>query len=532
MTSIADSPSPLIRALLPLMVFCCLAAAPARAQQELRVATAYKLITLDPHYANLNENSSLLSQIYERLVYQDEHLDLQPALATSWVPSTETSWTFKLRSGVRFHDGSPFTADDVVYTITRIRDVLKSPSGGFLSYVSGIRSVSAPDPLTVVFETDGKAAHLPLFLSSIFIMHRASEASDTTEALNSGASSPNGTGPYKFTSWSSGENLRLARNDAYWGGKPAWSAVSLRVIESPAARVAALATGEADVADAIPARDVASLKQRGARIASVGAARINFLQFDLAADRLPGVSDKQGQPIGNPFKSPSVRRALSLAIDRGILVDKILAGYGTAAAQVFPPGLPGTSTQLKPTVPDYPAAKALLAKAGYPDGFKVALAGPAGRYPGDSESLQAVAQSWARIGVLVEPQAVPFSVFNTKRAAGAYAAWYGGASGETVDVVLDALLASPDAKRGTGALNFGHYHNPDFDRLLTEAETVPAGPDRNQALAAATEFAMAEDPIIPLYHFHHIVGYGPRVGSFVMHPRGWTSAMQAMPAGE
>jgi peptide/nickel transport system substrate-binding protein len=506
---------------------------PAQAQEsgELRIATSYKLMTLDPHYANLNENTSLLSHIYERLVYQDENLELKPGLATSWRPLSDTQWEFKLRDNVRFHDGSDFMADDVVYTIERIRDFLKPPSGGFRSYVSGIKSASAPAPFTVLIETNGPVPNLPLFFSSIFVMNRPSEGFETTEDLNAGLS-PVGTGPYRFQSWSSGESLRLIRNDDYWGGKPTWRNVTFRVIENPAARVAALSTGEIDVADAIPARDVASLKERGARIASVGAARVNFVQFDVSRETLPGVTGKSGEPIANPFKNPLVRRALAMATDRGILVDKILAGYGTAAAQVFPNGLPGTSANLVPEPPNYEEAKSLLAKAGFRDGFNLVLAGPAGRYPGDAESLQAIAQSWARIGVSAQPSAAPFSVFNTKRAAGDYGVWYGGTSGEAVDIILHTLLASPNRERGTGALNFGNYQNDAFDAMLAKAESIEVGPERNQALAQATELVMADQPIIPLYHFHHIVGYGPRVGSYVMHPRGWTTAMQTLAAVE
>lgn len=498
---------------------------------DLRIATAYKLMTLDPHYANLNENTSLLSQIFERLVYQDERLDLQPALAMAWTAQSDTRWEFKLRPGVRFHDGSSFDADDVIYSVERVRDFLKPPGGGYRPYLSTIKSVSAIDPLTVVFETNGSTPNLPLSLSSVFIMNKPENGFQTTEELNKGVI-PNGTGPYRFSSWSSGETLRLSANADYWDGTPAWSQVTLRVIESPAARVAAFSTGEVDVADALPARDVLALQQKGAKIASVGAARINFLQFDVERDVLPDVTDKSGTPIANPFKKLEVRQALDMATDRDVLVDKILAGYGTSAAQVFPNGLPGTATGLKPGKPDLARAKALLMTAGYPDGFRILLAGPSGRYPGDTETLQAVAQSWARIGIEVQPQAAPFSVFNTKRAAGDYAIWYGGTSGEAVDIILDALLASPGGARGTGALNFGHYRNPSFDELLVKAEAIPAGAARDAALAAATEFVMADKPIIPLYHFHHITGYGPRVTNFVMHPRGWTTAMQAVPAGE
>lgn len=504
--------------------------AAAEEQDELRVGTAYKLMTLDPHYANLNENTSLLSHIYERLVYQDESLELKPGLATAWRALSDDQWEFKLRDSVRFHDGSVFDADDVVYSIERIRDFLKPPSGGFRASVSGVKSVSAPDPLTVVIETNGAVPNLPLSFSSIFMMNKPMDGFETTEALNAG-SPPIGTGPYRLESWSSGESLRLIRNDTYWGGKPDWLKVVFRVIENPAARVAALSTGEVDVADAIPARDVDGLKERGARIASVGAARINFIQFDVDRDTLPGVTDKSGAPIANPFKNPLVRRALALAIDRGILVDKILAGYGTAASQVFPTGLPGTSGKL-PEGPDFEQAKVLLAKAGYPDGFNLVLAGPAGRYPGDAESLQAIAQSWARIGINAQPSTAPFSVFNTKRAAGDYAVWYGGTSGEAVDIILRALLASPNKERGTGALNFGKYQNVAFDEMLAKAESIAVGPERNAVLASATELVMADQPIIPLYHFHHIVGYGPRIGAYVMHPRGWTTAMQTQAAAE
>ncbi|MDI7861907.1 ABC transporter substrate-binding protein [Rhizobiaceae bacterium n13] len=497
--------------------------------EGLRIGTSYKLMTLDPHYADLNENTSLLSHIYERLVNQDEHLEPQPGLATSWRQLSPTQWEFKLRDGVRFHDGSPFTARDVVYSIERVRDFLKPPSGGFQLYVKGIKAVTTPDPLTVVIETSSDAPTLPLSLTSIFIMPHKADGFATTEELNSQAR-PVGTGPYKFDSWQSGEVLNLVRYDAYWGNATAWSDVTFRVIESPAARVAALSTGDVDIADYIPARDVEGLENRGLKVDSISAARSNFLQFDIGRDQPPGVTGKSGDPIKNPFRDKRVRQALTMATDRAFLADRILLGYGTAAAQLFPPGLSGTSVKLKVEAPDYDGAKKLLAEAGFSDGFNVMLAGPAGRYPGDSESLQAIAQNWARIGISVQPVVAPFSVFATQRSNGDYPVWYGGCSGEAVTLCLDAVLASPNTDLGTGSLNYGKYHNESFDEMLVKAKAMEAGPERNESLARATELVMADYPILPLYHFHLIVGHGQKVGSYAVHPRGWTTAMQATPS--
>lgn len=499
--------------------------------EELRVGTQFKLMTLDPHFADLNENTSLLSHIYERLVYQDAHLDPKPGLAVSWKRLSQTQWEFKLRGGVRFHDGSAFTAEDVIYSIERVRDFLNPPSGGFRSYALPIKSVTAPDPLTVVIETKSDIPTLPLSLSSIFIMPHRAGGFVTTDALNS-AAQPVGTGPYKFQNWQSGEILKLVSNDAYWGGKPAWSDVTFRVIESPAARVAALTTGDVDVADYIPARDVEGLEQGGVKIESTSAARSNFLQFDIGSDQAPDVTDKSGNPIPNPFRDKRVRQALTMATDRPFLADKILLGYGTAAGQLFPPGLAGTSMNLKVVPPDYEGAKALLTEAGFPNGFDVVLGGPTGRYPGDGDSLQAVAQNWARIGVTVRPVVAPFSVFASQRSDGAYPVWYGGCSGEAVTLCLDSVIASQNKALGTGSLNYGKYRNAAFDDMLAKAKAMEDGPKRNEALARATEFVMADYPIIPLYHFHLIVGYREKVGSYTVHPRGWTTAMQAVPSGE
>ncbi|WLS01210.1 ABC transporter substrate-binding protein [Shinella sumterensis] len=499
--------------------------------EDLRIGTQFKLMTLDPHYADLGENNSLLSHIYERLVTQDAQMNPVPRLATSWKRLSETQWEFKLREGVKFHDGSPFTAQDVIYSIERIRDFLKPPSGGYQSYTQAIKSVSAPDPLTVVIETTSDIPTLPLLMTPIFIMPHKADGFATTEDLNAGAR-PVGTGPYKFKSWQSGETLNLEWNDAYWGGTPAWTNVTFRVIESPAARVAALATGDVDVADSIPARDVEGLEQRGVKVESAAAARSNFLQFDIGGEKPPGLTDKAGGEIKNPFQDKRVRQALTLATDRAFIADRILLGYGTAASQLFPTGLAGTSANLKVTPPDYEKAKALLAEAGYPDGFKVVLAGPAGRYPGDGESLQAIAQNWARIGVSAQPEVAPFSVFATKRSNGDYPVWYGGCSGEAVTFCLGALLGSSDNEAGTGSLNYGKYRNPAFDEMLAKAMAMDEGPDRNAAIAEATEFVMADYPMIPLYHFHLIVGHGEKVGSYAVHPRGWTTAMQAVPSGK
>lgn len=499
--------------------------------EELRVGTQFKLMTLDPHFADLNENTSLLSHIYERLIYQDEHLDPKPGLAVSWKRLSKTQWEFRLREGVRFHDGSLFTAQDVIYSIERVRDFLNPPSGGFRSYTQPIKSVTATDAMTVVVETKSDIPTLPLSLSSIFIMPHKANGFATTEELNSGVE-PVGTGPYKFQSWQSGEVLKLVSNDTYWGGKPTWSDVTFRIIESPAARVAALKTGDVDVADYIPARDVSGLEQGGVKIGSTSAARSNFLQFDVARDEPPGVTDKSGNPIKNPFRDKRVRQALTMATDRPFLAEKILLGYGTAAAQLFPAGLSGTSSALKAEAPDYHAAKALLTEAGYPDGFSVVLGGPTGRYPGDGESLQAIAQNWARVGVSVKPVVAPFSVFATQRSDGVYPVWYGGCSGEAVTLCLDSVIASPNKELGTGSLNYGKYQNKEFDEMLAKAKSLEDGPERSEALARATEFAMADYPMIPLYHFHLIVGYREKVGSFTVHPRGWVTAMQAVPSGE
>lgn len=499
--------------------------------EELRVGTQFKLMTLDPHFADLNENTSLLSHIYERLVYQDEHLDPKPGLAVSWKRLSQTQWEFKLREGVRFHDGSDFTAEDVIYSIERVRDFLNPPSGGFRSYALPITSVTAPDALTVVVETKTDIPTLPLSLTSIFIMPHNADGFVTTDELNTTAQ-PVGTGPYKFQSWQSGEVLKLVSNPSYWGAKPAWSDVTFRVIESPAARVAALTTGDVDVADYIPARDVAGLEQGGVKVESTSAARSNFLQFDVGSDEAPGVTDKSGNPIPNPFRDKRVRQALTMATDRPFMTEKILLGYGTAASQLFPSGLAGTSTNLKVSPPDYEAAKALLAEAGFPDGFNIVLGGPTGRYPGDGDSLQAIAQNWARIGITVKPVVAPFSVFATKRSDGAYPVWYGGCSGEAVTLCLDSVIASPNKALGTGSLNYGKYQNATFDAMLAKAKLLEDGPERNDALARATELVMADYPIIPLYHFHLIVGYHEKVGSYAVHPRGWITAMQAVPAGE
>jgi peptide/nickel transport system substrate-binding protein len=498
---------------------------------DLRIGTQLKLMTLDPHYADLNENNSLLSHIYERLVVQDTQLNPQPGLAISWKRLSKTQWEFKLRDGVRFHDGSPFTAKDVIYSIERVRDFLEPPSGGFKTYTQAIKSVTAPDPMTVVIETSSDVPTLPLSLSSIFIMPHKAGGFATTQDINAGKQSV-GTGPYTFQGWQSGEDLKLVRNDAYWGGTPDWSEVDFRVIESPAARVAALTTGDVDLADYIPARDVEGLEKRGLAVESTSAARSNFLQFDVGREKPPGITDKSGQAIPNPFRDKRVRQALTMATDRAFLADRILLGYGTPAAQLFPPGLSGTSANLKAAAPDYEGAKALLAEAGFPDGFNVVLAGPAGRYPGDSESLQAIAQNWARVGISVQPVVAPFSVFVTQRSNGAYPVWYGGCSGEAVTFCLAAVLGSANASSGAGSLNYGKYQNQTFDAMLEKAMSMEDGADRNAAIAEATELVMADYPMLPLYHFHLIVGHGQKVGSYTVHPRGWTTAMQAVPSEE
>ncbi|MBX3499226.1 MAG: ABC transporter substrate-binding protein [Alphaproteobacteria bacterium] len=483
------------------------------AARDLRIGLAADATSLDPHYDNFPANNQIARHLFEALVAQDEHQRLVPALATGWRALDERTWEFRLREGVRFHDGSPFTADDVLFSLDRVPRVPNAPSP-FTHFTRQILEVEIVDPLTVRLRTAAPAPLLPRELSAIFILSRRAASGPapegkTTGQLNRGEGLV-GTGPFRFVSWDRGRQLVLARHEDYWGPKPAWANVAFYPIADATTRLAALDSGDLDVVENVPTQDLPRLRRdERLRIVTATSNRVIYLHLDHHAEPSPGIPDTGGK---NPLKDRRVRQALSLALDRDRLVQEVMAGDAVAAADLLPWPMSGARRDTVVGVPDLERARRLLGEAGYPDGFSIILGAPNGRYVNDLRVAEAVAAGWTAIGVKTRVEASQPQAFFQNRDAHRYSAYLAGwatAAGEAGDP-LRALVATPDRERGLGGTNRGRYSNPAVDGLLIEALRTIDAERRATLLEDAARLALDDFAVLPLYF--EVAGWAMRRG--------------------
>jgi peptide/nickel transport system substrate-binding protein len=475
--------------------------------RDLVVALKTEPSSMDPQYHALTPNIQLSQSLFDPLVCADAELANKPCLAESWSASGNT-WTFKLRPNVKFSDGSPFTAADVVFTFDRVPKVPNSPSS-YKIYLQEITKVEAVDPLTVRITTEKPYPLLPTNMASLPILSSkaasgpAPEGKTTTE-LNAGTGLV-GTGPYRFVSWKRGSEIIFERNPNYWGTAPAWDKVIYRPITNPAARVAALLAGDVDLAEDPPTDDLARLqKEPKLHVVTKASNRIIYVALDQNGETTPGITGTNGK---NPLLDKRVREALSLAVDRPALVDRIMGGVATPAAQLLPYPMLGASKNLTTAAKADPEkAKALLKAAGYPDGFTLVLGTPNGRYINDSKIAQTLASMWARIGVKTTIDANAPPVFFKNRDSYAYSAYLAGWGTSTGEMsnTLNSLLVTPNKDKGVGTTNRSRYSNPAMDKLVEESATLMDPARRGDMLAKASELAMADFAMLPI-HFEHSV---------------------------
>jgi peptide/nickel transport system substrate-binding protein len=439
--------------------------------------------------------------VFDRLVGLDAQSRPIPGLAAEWRAVEPNLWEFKLRPGVRFHNGSEFTADDVAFTLERVPNVPNSPTS-FAIYTRPIRTVEVVDPLTVRMRTEGPHPLLPLDMTHIRVLDRETHGGAATEDFNSGRAAV-GTGPYRVLSHRNGDRIEFERNDGYWGDKPAYARVTYRMITNDASRTAALLAGDVDLIDQVATSDLSRLRSDGrVALSEVTGLRIIYLSLDhLRTDASPFATDNDGKPLPrNPLKDVRVRRALSLAIDRPAIVERVMEGAATPAGQFFPPGVFSYVPELTPPRPDPDAARRLLAEAGFPQGFRLTLHGPNDRYINDSRIVQAVGQMWTRAGVRTAVEAQPWSTFVARAGRQEFSAFLiGWGSSPEGSHPLRNLVATWDRERGWGASNRGRYSNPEIDRMIEAAMQELDDAKREKILQDAQRRAFEDVAIIPLH---------------------------------
>ncbi len=347
---------------------------------------------------------------------QDAKQSLEPGLAESWKAVNETTWEFKLRKGVKFFDGSPFTADDVIATLKRVPNVPRSPSS-FASFIAGVEFEKVDDH-TILAKTKTPAPLVPTNLSTFGIVSKACAESMTTEDYNANKCQ-GGTGPFKLAEFKPGDRVVMERNENFHGKKADWARVTFRFLTAAPTRVAALLAGDVDVIEGVPPTDMARLQSdRNISVVQELSNRVIYFHLDHFRQNSPFITAKDGSPIKNPLLDRRVREALSKAINRPAIVERIMEKQAVPAEQVLPKIFFGTSKTLEPTAFDLAGARKLLADAGFPNGFKMKLHGPNGRYVNDTKIIEAVAQMFTRAGIDTEIETIPPANFFTRASSG------------------------------------------------------------------------------------------------------------------
>ena len=489
--------------LLTLLVACALLVAGPADAKTLRFASAFDPQSLDPHALALLYHSRVVTQVHESLVNRDRNFRTEPALAVSWDNPTPTTWRFRLRPNVRFHDGAAFSADDAVFSLQRAL-MKTSQRANQLRGITGVRKL---DALTIEVQLAAPDAVLPEKLWLVGMMSKAwSEKHEVTAPQDFNAKqetfavrNANGTGPFMVKSYEPDRRAVLVRNPAWWG----WAIkgndgnvteASYTVIQSDATRMAALASGEVDFVIDPPFQDIARLRN-DTRLRSVSTADIGmqYLGFDQARTELEGSGVK-----GNPFRDLRVRQAVAHAINVPLIIEKVLRGQGTPIGMHLSPLVDGVPTELdRPMAHDLQRARALLREAGYPNGFSVQL--DCVNVTFRAAVCQSIAAMLAQVGIKVSFQPHPAATF-FPRLTQATTGFFEFGWTPTTDAwtALNSIVRTHDGV-GSGTFNGDRYSNSKLDALIDAMRVEPNLAKRRALAADALRLMQAELPLIPLY---------------------------------
>ncbi|MDC1198874.1 ABC transporter substrate-binding protein [bacterium] len=478
--------------------------------------------SLDPHYSALGPHAEAAKHIFDTLVWSGDDLQIEPGLATSWTPVDEDTWEFKLREGIKFHDGSDFDAEDVKFSVERI-PVVTGPTTTTI-YVRRVASMEIVDSHTILMHTDGPAATLPYDFVRLFIVSSEAAKDYSTpetaaEGFNSGKAAV-GTGPYKLVSWEPKGDLVLERYDDYWRGKGPWEKVIRKEIPNDSSRLAALKAGQVDVINYVSSVDYLALQKDPSIEAVIGdSVYVMNLQLDQREDT-PLVRAKDGSKLpSNPLRDIRVRQAIDHAIDRETMVDIVLEGLGKPANQMMPPGFFGSNTSIPMPEHNVEKGKALLAEAGYPDGFEIDLYCTADRLPGDGAICQGLGQMLSQIGIKTNVNAISKTVYFPAQARLEYSMFmngWGTLTGEA-SYTLGSLAHSNDPDVKLGAFNRIEYYNEKVDELLEFGATELDEAKRRAAYEEAMALTMADKVYISIVQLQTV--WAAKAGTVIFAPR-------------
>jgi peptide/nickel transport system substrate-binding protein len=500
--------------LLPAMALALGGGALPAGAQTLRIALSAESTSADPLNYALTPNNTLRQHVFEPLVDLDADLSVQPSLAESWTRDGERAWTFALRPGVRFHNGQPFTAADVLFTYCRALNNKDEVVQSYSRVVRRLEKVEVVDERHIRLTTRepeplllNDLSNLPILPQGLIKNAKLDFAAGedcgfagpwpSAAQFNDGSAAI-GTGPYKLVSYSRNAATELQRNDVYWGEKPQWQSVRMTPVTAAGPRLAGLLAGDYDVIESPATGDLPRLRENaGFRVASKPTTRQIFIQFDVARSPSPFVNGGEGK---NPLQDARVRQALSLAIDRRAIESRVMDGIALPAAQFLPDGMAGTIPGL-PVLPYDPAkARELLKQAGYPEGFSFTFHATNNRYINDARLAQVLAQFWQRIGVTVQLDAMPSSVFFGRRGKKEFSVAMGGWGSDAAETLMffRTWLMSTNREKGDGTSNYGGWSDPDFDALANRAKVTMDDAARIELLRQASRVALEQMPVIPV----------------------------------
>lgn len=470
--------------------------------QTIRIANQGDALSMDPHSLNESLQLSVTGNVYEGLVGRNKDLSLAPGLATSWRQTSPTVWRFELRKGVLFHDGTPFTADDVLFSLARTQ----VEGSDMKSYTNDFKEVRKVNDFTVDVETKTPFPILPDVLTLVYIMSKKwSETNQATRPVdrrkgieNAASFRANGTGPYRLRERQPNVRTTFTRNGNYWGKIDGnVQDVVFTPIGNDPTRVAALLSGEIDVMEPVPVQDIARVNaSAGVRAITGPEMRTIFLGMDQKRDELL-YSSVKGK---NPFKDKRVRQAFYQAIDIEGIKRTVMRGASNPSALLVGPGINGFLPDIKRLPFDPDASKKLLTEAGYPSGFEVTMNCPNDRYVNDGQICEAVAANLSRVGIKINLAAETKGTYFPKVLRRDTSFYMLGWTPSTYDShnALNALVACVDDK-GAGQFNLGAYCNPKVDQLTKAIQSETDKVKRGAMIREAFDLHAADVGHLPLH---------------------------------
>jgi peptide/nickel transport system substrate-binding protein len=485
--------------ILALAVACLLPTAQAA---TVRVANQGDVLSLDPHSLNEAVQLSFLNNVFEALVTRGKDLKLMPSLAVAWRLKSPTVWQFDLRPGVVFHDGTPFTADDVLFSLERAR----GEGSDVRSQLGTVKAIRKTGPLQIEIDTTAPNPILPDVITNILIVSKTwAEANNALRPVdrrrgieNAASFKANGTGPFRVRERQPGVRTVLGAHPRWWGRRESnLDEVVFVPIANDGTRVAALLAGEVDVIDPVPLQDMARVKAApGLGVQQTPESRIVFLGFDQKRDELL-VSNVKGK---NPFKDQRVRQAVYQAIDIDTIAGKVMRGLAKPTGAMVADGIRGHTAAMEPRLAYNPeAARKLLADAGYAEGFEAGFNCPNDRYTNDAKICQAVAANLARVGIRLKVQSESKTTYFPRALKRDVSMFMLGWSPAGYDAhnLLYTVLATPDGAQGQW--NFGAYSNPRLDALTSRIQTETNDGVRNALIAEALALHAKDVGHVPLH---------------------------------